>query len=497
MPYFYCGPWRLASGRRGVHTRQTESSTFPDGDSLTQGLHLPLTLDEYCNPSLGSATLERRNKDQVVIRHASRERNERRARSRDETEGIGPETRLLMVHQLWIYRFDKHHVMAFPDAALNERTIRNALTEPPAWMRSHQADDFELRSMFRISEWLLAFIGSLETPAGIAEPTDANTPINLPTSAGSPQSVLGIYEESISAVGNEVDSYFGDTMKEQEQAAHTEKQYFHEIADIRGELSMIRSVVFQQELVWTDLKRRVLSYCAENAPTSLDEILEGCDEKSIVERVLLRLKELQNHKKYRNGFRVTFGTDYVIAQEIFSGLQKLEADAQADWLEDVVVQLERRLDWLKKSSPPDSTVEESFADKVLRYLQTFQRAREQSFTKAKETTTKVSTQLQKLKDRIENADQNAERVQNLIPQYLELKRSATSMKEAHYTAVLGAAVLGLSFVTIVFTPMSFILALLAVPKDSLLVEPVPDGYKRHFVRKWTGKSQYDLLIAVD
>jgi hypothetical protein len=298
-------------------------------------------------------------------------------------------------------------------------------------------------------------------------------------------------------VGNDVDSYFLDTMKEQKQAAHTEKRYFHEIADIRGELSMIRSVVFQQEAVWADPKRRVLSCCAENAPISLDETLEGYDEKSIVEKVLLRLKELQNHKKYRNGFRVTWGTDIVIAEEIFSGLQELKTDAQVDWLEGIVVQLKRRLDWLKRSSLPDSTVEESFADEVLRCLQTSQRATEQSFTKAKEMTTKVSTQLQKPKDCIENADQDAERVQNLIPQYLELKRSATSMKEAHQTAVLGAAVLGLSFVTIVFTPMSFILALLAVPKDSLLVEPVPEGYKRHFVRKWTGKSQYNLLIAVD
>lgn len=62
------------------------------------------------------------------------------------------------------------------------------------------------------------------------------------------------------------------------------------------------------------------------------------------------------------------------------------------------------------------------------------------------------------------------------------------MKESHYTALLGAAVFGFSIVTIIFTPMSFVLALLAVPDDSLLVAPVKEERKRHFVGKWTGKS---------
>lgn len=91
--------------------------------------------------------------------------------------------------------------------------------------------------------------------------------------------------------------------------------------------------------------------------------------------------------------------------------------------------------------------------------------------------------LQRLKDRIDRADRNAERVQNLIPQYLELERSHTAMKESHYSALLGAAVLVFSIVIIIFVPMLFILALLAVPSDSLLVDSVQAENKRFFVGK--------------
>lgn len=69
------------------------------------------------------------------------------------------------------------------------------------------------------------------------------------------------------------------------------------------------------------------------------------------------------------------------------------------------------------------------------------------------------------------------------------------MKESHYTSLLGGAVFGLSVVTIISTPMSFILALLAVPNESLLLgttemqgNGTDVGERRgDFVRKWTGE----------
>jgi hypothetical protein len=102
--------------------------------------------------------------------------------------------------------------------------------------------------------------------------------------------------------------------------------------------------------------------------------------------------------------------------------------------------------------------------------------------------------LQRLKDRIDKVNQDAERVQNLVPQYLELKRSYASIKESHHTAILGAAVFGLSVVTIIFTPLSFALALLALPLDGLFIGP-PEN-KKLFVAEVTGEIEPSLPMAV-
>jgi hypothetical protein len=97
--------------------------------------------------------------------------------------------------------------------------------------------------------------------------------------------------------------------------------------------------------------------------------------------------------------------------------------------------------------------------------------------------------VQRLSDHVAKADQDAERVQNLIPQNLELKRSYTAMKEAHNTAILGAVIFGFSVVTIIFTPMSSILALLAVPEKSFLV---PETGNAQSIRLWRVKVKLAL-----
>lgn len=411
-----------------------------------------------------------------------------------EMEGIDPETRLLMVHRLWIYRFDTHHVVVFSDTVLNERSIRTALTEQPA-VNSEGSTGlwlyFELRSMTRIAEWFSAFIGLLETPAGLQETMGVHAHINSPAVVVSPRSVLDIYEESISAVRNDVELYFLDKMKEHEKAAEAEKQCFHEIADIREELSMIQSVFSQQERVWSELRVNILSY--DGAQTAQDGFLMECNQEKIVEELFLQIQELEKSGKLDGTLEISPAAE-VVADKLFSRLHRLKGDSQTKTSEYIAAKLRFRLCKLEFGKCNKEFLGR-FTSMLIYNSQTYQRQKEESFAKAKDITNKVSTQLQRLKDRIEKADQSAERVQNLIPQYLELKRSATSMKEAHYTAVLGAAVFGLSFVTSVFTPMSFILALLAVPKDSVLVDPQPDGHKGHFVRRWAGKSHSQSLIS--
>lgn len=295
------------------------------------------------------------------------------------------------------------YVIAFPEIALQEPSLRRALTQKCYDQNNFMPSPWE--HLIITARWLLAFILLLETPAGLDNP------------------VLGIYENQISRISSDVDRYFGQTIKEQEKAANDEKQYFHDIADIREELSMIQSVVTRQDSVWTRFSIKVLSEISEQASApgeESDNDWELGDNGESAKKAWTEYKELKG----------------------------------------------------KLTENDRDPVEEQQTLKMF--------IEEASF------------RIQRLKDRIAKADQDAERVENLIPQYLELKRSYTAMKEAHYTALLGAIIFGFSVVTIIFTPMSFILALLAVPNDSFLVNSLLPKEKGPFIRKWTGKV-YSLL----
>lgn len=115
---------------------------------------------------------------------------------------------------------------------MQESTIRNVLTR-----RGPKVDP-----VFELTLLLSAFVKLLETPLGLPKP------------------VSDMYEESISAVSHEADDYSKKTIKDQERAADTEKQYFHEISNIREETAMIRSVISQQQQVWKDFSAK-LSCC--------------------------------------------------------------------------------------------------------------------------------------------------------------------------------------------------------------------------------------------
>jgi hypothetical protein len=374
-------------------------------------LLLPLTLDEYCNPSLSDETLAMRNEDQVVVRAAMRYHQEGKEEVTKPTrtqpkgvKGIRPKTRLLMVHQCWIYRFNSIHMISFPEVLLYQAEVMKALkslfhTRPELIHLVPLL--FDIQSMASIARLLYVFVALSESPVGFEKP------------------VLDIFEESISVISNDVDQYFNKkSPREQEKAAKDERDFFHDIADVRGELSMMRSVIAQQEQVWAGFKARLLL------------LIDHLDS------------ELKSpHRK--------------------------EADTKAD----------------SKKSEAET---EDKPWKLSLYLDI--RAN------AKETFHEMALLLQRFKDRIDKVDQDAERVQNLVPQYLELKRSYASIKESSYTAILGAAVFGLSVVTIIFTPLSFALALLALPLDGLFIGPPED--KKLFVAEVTGEIEPSLPMAV-
>jgi hypothetical protein len=416
--------------RRNLHEGKTASTICPAGKYSRHGLLLPLTLDEYCNPSLSDETLSMRNADQVVVRAALRHHEEgeeedvRPTRIKPTSiKEIRPNTRLLMVHQCWIYRLNGTHILSFPEVLLRQAEIMSALKylfQSDSIFDDYVNSIFDIQSTTSIARWLNVFIGLSETPIGLGKP------------------VLDIFEESISVISNDVDQYFNKkTPRQQEKAAKDEKEFFHDIADIRGELSMLRSVTTQQEQVWTALKARLLS---------LIDHLDGEHEFP--------------HKQ--------------------------QAHTQVSLSANSRVQSKAGMMTGPQTEGKTETKHGPLAFKL--YLE-----RRASANRIVEET---SSLLQRFKDRIEKVDQDAERVQNLVPQYLELKRSYASIKESHYTAILGAAVFGLSVVTIVFTPLSFAVALLALPNDSVYLKAAADmSDKKSTIVNYTGKIEHPLPMA--
>ncbi|KAK1069179.1 hypothetical protein LTR74_004986 [Friedmanniomyces endolithicus] len=379
MPYLYSASWKYIRERR---LDQSVSRVCRVGDKSPKEVHWPLTLDEYCNPWLTPETLLDRNQDQVVWRY-ERERLMKEpvlpsqgfarwkyeeeklvsTQPMSESQGILDTARLLTVHQVWVYLVDDVLVFAFPEVALKEGPIAAALSRDPDVQWSKAGNGPHSLAVKRTVKSLSAFIDLVERSvlSGLSEPP------------------LKIFQKSIVRVAEQVEAYFKEqTPRDQVMAASDEKQYLHVISDIREELSMILSVISEQEEVWKEVDAQLqLLY-----PNEIDSDVTQ---------------------------RMSATTDY----------------------------------------------------------------------------------LQKLTKRIERLDKDAERVQALIPQILDLKRSYVAMKESHWTAVMGAAIFGFTVVTIIFTPLSFVMALLAVPTESLLMA---DDHKRRFLGWVTGTTEIVSLI---
>jgi hypothetical protein len=475
MPYLYSASWRFVSNRTKVYAEKTESTICPDGKNATHGLHLPLTLDEYCRPSLSDATLFRRNKDQVVIRVAVRHKEERERKDKKPTlspiipkdqKRIESTTRLLMVHQLWVYRFDNIHITSFPEVLLRQSGVMNTLkTHFPSSRRTFDdkivPSTLDILSTTSIARWLSVFVGLLETPIGFERP------------------VLDIFEESTSIISNDVDEYFNKkSPKEQEKAADDEKEFFHDIADVRGELSMLRAVVIQQEQVWTTFKARLLSL-VDHLDTELgfahrkDAQTVASSTSQVPDKIAMNPSQISQ----------TQGNTPTSSSSYAPGKAKANASQQ------VPDKTATSSTSTSKSQVPGKT---ATAD-VPRALRLYLEDRATAIVIVQET----SSLLQRLKDRIDKIDQDAERVQNLIPQYLELKRSYASIKEANYTALLGAAVFAFSIVTIIFTPLSFAAALLALPNDGIYLNTTADTvHTKRTITRYTGKIAYPPRMAL-
>ena len=68
----------------------------------------------------------------------------------------------------------------------------------------------------------------------------------------------------------------------------------------------------------------------------------------------------------------------------------------------------------------------------------------------------------KYKRRVKKIDGDADRIEKAIQDMLNLKRTRSSIKDAHSSLILSTAVIGFTVVTIVFAPLAFLTALFAL-----------------------------------
>lgn len=229
--------------------------------------------------------------------------------------------------------------------------------------------------------------------------------------------LVTIFARSIARVQQDVNEY----IQQSDIKIAKEKGFLHDIEDIREEISMVQTVLIQQEVTWRE-------FAQKSWP-----------------------------KFWRNGY---------------------EGHFESTWRCDGKYQEQKKADRPRVESQADDSVDVGTI-MMWRYIQMPQ-----------EHFRKLRTQLDKL-------DRDAERVQRSIELKLDLKQRHASLKEARTASLMGASVAGFTIVTIVFTPLSFMTGLFALPIDRLEVaqSAAPDyspgvsgSYSTAYIAKWMGLS---------
>ena len=337
------------------------------------------TLDEYSSPGLDAEILSTRNEDQVSIRYYQK-KFERQRRPRQKF-------RLITVPQLWLWKIDDS-VISFSQpvgkSTLDDLPRKFSLEEAIAFVLSEYVNLIDRPEMARLSE-----------------------------------PIFSIFEKEIASLSESVNDYVQSTEVDDIDMVK-EKEFLHNISDIREELSMIKNVLLQQEEVWKDYTYKAWPECWPNgengrfiAPTDYDPT--GVRHKMIE----LEIDPLSLSRREEGD---------------------LKAERQAMW---------RRI-------------------------------------------VRPQRQFSKFNRRVTQLDANAERIEKSIAARLDLEQKHTSIKEAHNTAIMSAAVFGFTVVTIIFTPLSFLVGLFALPIDQFQRNQIPsDGdsgtYPSNYVGKWIGK----------
>lgn len=380
MPFFgfdsaeHLNSWRDTDDAKA--TAWTELSTgwkYCSYDKARNAECYPsLTLDEFCCQSLSREALDRRNCDQVIL--SIQPAGEKKMEPGKESLGnIPAKNELIVIKQAWMWKV--HDVFIVSGGA--EKNDSPLLVVE---------DSFE---RFYHTKGLSRCIGIMMAHMVISIEND---PVNPKYG-----NIFRMFEQAITAVSEKVDTYLRDVSIEGIRI-ETEKECLHLIIDIQEELSMIKRVILQQEMVWRSFSSKAWPHYWPN----------GQDGSMVI--------------------------------------------------------------------PPEE----------------WRKYSKQGIAEEWEFIHSAESKFKEYYRRIAQLDEDAQRVERSVTAMLDLKSKHATIREAHTSAIMGAAVVGFTIVTIIFTPLSYMATLFALPintlqdkQDNSKFTDQAGAYKSSYFARWT------------
>jgi hypothetical protein len=116
-------------------------------------------------------------------------------------------------------------------------------------------------------------------------------------------------------------------------------------------------------------------------------------------------------------------------------------------------------------------------------------------TKIKDINLRPLDDFARLKHRIARIEEDSARVGEIISAQLDLRVKHAGLRESHNSLILSMAVIGFTAITIIFTPLSFLASLFALPIDQFHSHQISGNvYKSDYIATWMGKSLLDHLF---
>lgn len=425
-------------------------------EKLEADLHVSVTLDEFSKPALDAQHLKEHITDQILYKYA-----DWKAEKLKTSKTKASDVKIITVSQAWMWMVQDFVITAtcklppeFPEMPRDSR-YQNT--------NSHEDSDRQFR--MRIGKYLSDLI---DFP-------------NQPEKAGLSENIFSTFERAISIIADRASAFLKLSITTRQQSSQNfgmedfdvdrEAEYLHDIVDLRGELAMIQSVFAQQEQVWKQAIRAL--FPRHWRDDRFQAPLAGTYGPALKQSRHADDREHTNDKpaKHDGEEKQEKGTyDRARAYE-------KQAKSNGDSMHSTAK---------TKASLDDRGLTEEYEE--VWYI-----------------IARPQTQFETYRQRIARLDEDAARVEDSIKTTLDLRAKHATMAEAHATAQMSAAIFGFTIITIIFTPLSFMVSLFALPIRRFQANQVEsrwDGvggvYTTQYLGTYIGKtpSHSSLLQAI-